>query len=227
MGVLGRLTQVIRSQVNSWVQDAEDPEKILDQAVAQMQTDLIQLRQSVAQAIATQKRTERQSQQTAMLAKEWYNRAQLALNKGNEEQAHDALAQRHAYLRMQTQLDEHIHEQKTIISQLKANMRGLEVKIADARTRRDMYIARARSAEASQRIQEMISQVGTHQGASGSLSRMEDKVFDLEARAEAMAELNQTLETQSLEGKFAALEQSEEDAIAAELSAMKAQLPDK
>ena len=149
MGVLGRLGQVIRAQVGDWVNGAEDPEKMLDQAVADMQRDLIQLRQAVAQAIATQKRTERQQHQTQTLAQEWYNRAQLALQKGQEDQAREALAQRHTYQRMGTQLANHISEQKGAIAQLKSNMRDLEVKIADVRTRRDMYIARARSADVS------------------------------------------------------------------------------
>ncbi|MGF1458212.1 MAG: PspA/IM30 family protein [Leptolyngbyaceae cyanobacterium] len=220
MGVFGRLTRVIRSQVNDWIQGAEDPEKILDQTVVQMQQDLIQLRQSVAQAIATQKRTERQSHQTATLTREWYNRAQLALHKGHEDQAREALAQRHTYLRMQAQLQGHIDEQQRVIKQLKANMRELEVKITDVRTRRDLYIARARSAEASQRIQEMIGQVG--QGRSpGLLNQMEDKVLDLEAQASAVTELNQVLASQSLEGQFQALEQTEAAAIEQELSRMK------
>jgi phage shock protein A len=224
MGVLGRLSRAIRAQVTSWVQESEDPEKILHQVMADMQADLIQLRQSVAQAIATQKRTERQCDQTQMLAQEWRNRAQLALNKGDEAQARDALAQRHTYLKMGSQLASHIQEQKAVIANLKANMRDLEVKIADARTRRDMYIARARSAEASQRLQQLISQVGAQQSV-GALSRMEDKVLDLEAQADAMAELNQTVSSQSLEGRFAALEQDEEQAIEAELAAMKGHLP--
>jgi phage shock protein A len=225
MNLLGRLARVIRAQATSLVQGAEDPEKMLDQAVAEMQSKLIQLRQAVAQAIATQKRTERQCQQTETLVREWYNRAQLALNKGNEEQAREALAQRHAYLKMQSQLAGHIDQQKIVIANLKSNMRNLEVKIADLRTRRDMYLARARSAEASQRIQEIIAQVG-HERTVGTLYQMEDKVLNLEAQADAMAELNQTLESQSLEGKFAALEQEEEAAIETELLALKAQAPD-
>ena len=224
MNILGRLARIVRAQVNSWVQDSEDPEKILDQAVADMQADLIQLRQSVAQAIATQKRTERQCDQTHTLAREWYNRAQLALQKGEEQQARDALAQRQTHLKVLSQLEGHISEQKGIVTQLKANMRELEVKIADARTRRDMYIARARSAEASQRIQEMMSHVGTR-SSMGVLERMEDKVMTLEAQAEAMAELNSTLESGTLESRFAALEQDEAGVVEAELAAMKARLP--
>ncbi|NEQ45348.1 MAG: PspA/IM30 family protein [Leptolyngbya sp. SIOISBB] len=224
MGVWDRLGQVIRSQVGNWVQGAEDPEKMLDQAVADMQRDLIQLRQAVAQAIATQKRTERQSHQTARLSQEWYNRAQLALQKGDENQAREALTQRHAYQRTCTQLEGHISEQTAAIAHLKTNMRELEVKIADVRTRRDMYIARARSAEASQRIQEMMGQLG-HEQALGTLSQMEDKVLDLEAQASAITELNQELTAHSLESRFAELEQAEAWAIEQELSNMKTRLP--
>lgn len=225
MSVLGRLARIVRSQVSSWVQESEDPEKMLDQAVMDMQNDLIQLRQAVAQAIATQKRTERQYHRTETLAQEWYNRAQLALRKSNEPQAREALTQRQAYLKVLSPLENHLDEQKTVITKLKSNMRELEVKIADARTRRDMYIARARSAEASQRIQEMIGQVGDR-NAVGAFGQMEERVLDLEAQAEAITELNRTLNSQSLEAKIDALEQSEEDAVDAELRAMKSRLPD-
>lgn len=225
MSVLGRLSRIVRSQVSSWVQESQDPEKILDQAVLGMQHDLVQLRQSVAQAIATQKRTERQCHQTENLAQEWYNRAQLALRKNNELQAREALTQRQSYLKMVSQLEGHLNEQKTVITRLKSNMRDLEVKIADARTRRDMYIARARSAEASQRIQEMIGQVGDRNAVS-AFGQMEERVLDLETQADAMAELNRTLDSQSLETKFAALEQSEEEAIEAELKSLKSKSPE-
>lgn len=225
MSVFGRLSRVIRSQVNEWVQGAEDPEKMLDQAIADMQQNLIQLRQSVAQAIATQKRTERQCHQTVTLAQEWYNRAQLALRKGNEAQAREALTQRQTYIRTRSQLTHHIESQKVVTAQLKANMRDLEAKIADMRTRRDMYIARVRSAEASQRIQDMMGQLGNER-SFGTLSQMEDKVQNLEAQTSAMAELNQTLNGGSLEARFAALEQADTAMIEQELSALKAHLPE-
>jgi phage shock protein A len=226
MNLLGRLARVVRSQVNSLVQEAEDPEKMLDQVVMRLQNDLIQLRQAVAQAIATQKRTERQHQQTATLAQEWYNRAQLAVNKGDDAQAREALSQRQSYLKMRSQLAEHRDQQQAIVAKLKANMRDLEVKIADIKTRRDMYVARARSAEASQRIEDMMAQVGSGRSL-GTISQMEDKVLNLEAQAEALADLNRTLETQSLEGKFAALEQSDADRVETELLALKSSPPER
>ncbi|HEY9735083.1 MAG TPA: PspA/IM30 family protein [Trichocoleus sp.] len=219
MGLLDRLSRVIRANLGSMVNQAEDPEKVLEQAVEEMQANLIQLRQAVAQAIATQKRTERQSEQAKVTAQEWYNRAQLALQKGEDAMAREALTRRKTYLDTATAMDAQIAQQRDVVAQLKENMRLLEGKISEAKTKKDMYIARARSAAASARIQEMIGQVGTP-GAIAAFDRMEERVMDLEARSEAVAELNAG---DSLERRFKALEQ-EPDEIDAELAAMRARL---
>lgn len=97
MGLLDRIMRVIRANLTSLVSKAEDPEKILEQTVLDMQEDLIQLRQAVAQAIATQKRTERQYSQSSTTAEEWYRRAQLALQKGDDHLAREALTRRKSY----------------------------------------------------------------------------------------------------------------------------------
>ena len=91
MGLLDRFSRLVRSNVNSLVNGADDPEKVLQQTVADVQSDLVSMRQAVAQAIATQKRTERQSEQAARTAQEWYSRAQMALQKGEDNTAREAL----------------------------------------------------------------------------------------------------------------------------------------
>ncbi|MEM6425395.1 MAG: PspA/IM30 family protein [Cyanobacteria bacterium P01_H01_bin.119] len=217
MGLLDRIGRLIRANFNSLVSGAEDPEKILEQAVADMQDDLIDLRQSVAQAIATQKRTERQYAQANNQAKEWYGRAQLALQKGEEGMAREALTRRKAYLETATAMKEQIDQQQTIVTKLKENMRTLEAKLAEARTKKDMYIARARSAQASQRINEMIGQASNN-NAIAAFERMEEKVNALEAQSDAIAELN----ADSLEDRFTALESG--GSIEDELAAMRAEL---
>ena len=111
-----------------------------------------------------------------------------------------------------------LEQQNQVVAQLKKNMRTLEGKIAEARTKKDMYIARARSAEASRKINEMIGQVGTS-GALAAFERMEEKVSELEVQSEAIAELNAS---SSLEGQFTALETGQD--IDIELAAMKAKL---
>jgi phage shock protein A len=219
MGLLDRLSRVIRANLGSLVNQAEDPEKILEQAVEEMQANLIQLRQAVAQAIATQKRTERQSEQAKATAQEWYNRAQLALQKGEDEMAREALTRRKAYTDTAAAMDAQILQQRDVVVKLKENMRLLETKLSEAKTKKDMYIARARSAAASQRLQEMIGQVGTP-GAIAAFDRMEERVLELEARSEAIAELNAG---DSLEQQFKALEQAPNE-IDAEMAALRAKL---
>lgn len=206
MGLFDRLWRVIRAIINSLISQAEDPEKILEQTVMDMQEDLIQLRQGVAQAIATQKRTERQYAQAKTNTEEWYRRAELALQKGDEHLAREALTRRKTYEETANALKAQIEQQSVIVAQLKQNMITLERKIADAKTKKDMYIARARSAKASQKLNEMLGQVG-NSGAMAAFERMEERVMEMEARSAALAELaNDTVEHQ-----FAALEQGSVD----------------
>src|SRR4028119_2061677 len=96
MGLFDRLWRLIRANINSLVGAAEDPEKILEQAVMDMQEDLVQLRQAVAGAIATQKRTEQQYNKNQTEANNWQQRAQLALTKGDENLAREALTRKKA-----------------------------------------------------------------------------------------------------------------------------------
>ncbi|MGB3199676.1 MAG: PspA/IM30 family protein [Nodosilinea sp.] len=218
MGLFDRAWRVLRANLTSAVSQAEDPEKVLEQAMADMQANLIQLRQAVAQAIATQKRTERQSAQAKSTAQEWYNRAELAIQKGDEDLARQALTRRQTYLESAQAMDAQLGQQSGVVTGLKENMRRLEAKIADARTKKDLYIARARSAEASQRIQEMLGQTGTG-GSIAAFEQMEQRVMEMESKAEALEELS----GDPLERQFAALEGGS-TAVDSELAAMKNRL---
>lgn len=214
MGLFDRIWRVIRANLNSLISQAEDPEKILEQTVMDMQEDLIQLRQAVAQAIATQKRTERQYSQAMTTADEWYRRAQLALQKGDDTLAREALTRRKSYQETATTMKAQLDQQVTVVTQLKQNMMKLESKISEAKTKKDLYIARARSAKASQQLNEMLGNVGTG-SAIRAFEQMEEKVLQMEAQAEAVAELGMD----DLEKRFERLGQA--DDIDAELVAMK------
>ncbi|MBW4421735.1 MAG: PspA/IM30 family protein [Myxacorys californica WJT36-NPBG1] len=217
MGLFDRIWRAIRANINDFIGQMEDPEKILEQAVLDMQDELIQLRQAVAHAIATQKRTERQASQARSTSDEWYRRAQLALQKGDEALAREALTRRKSYLDTAEAMEAQLGQQSEVVTGLKQNMMKLESKIQEAKTKKDLYIARARSAKASVQIQEMLGRVGTG-SAMNAFERMEDKVLQLEANSEAIAELGST----DLEKRIEAL--GETDEIDAELAAMKTQL---
>ena len=98
MGLFDRISRVVRANVNDMVSNAEDPEKVLEQAIIDMQEDLVQMRQAVAQAIASQKKSEQQYNQNESQAKTWQQRAQLALQKGDEDLAREALRRKKGYV---------------------------------------------------------------------------------------------------------------------------------
>jgi phage shock protein A len=217
MGLFDRLWRLIRANVNDLVSKAEDPEKLLEQAILDMQEDLIQMRQAVAQAIATQKRTERQSSQASSTAEEWYRRAQLALQKGDDNLAREALTRRKSYQDTADAMKAQLDQQLVVVNQLKQNLMKLESKISEARTKKDLLIAKARSAKASQQINEMLGRTTTG-GAIDAMNRMEEKVLQLEAQAEAVADLG----SDDLERRIASL--GEADDVEAELAALKTQM---
>ncbi|MBW4664733.1 MAG: PspA/IM30 family protein [Chroococcus sp. CMT-3BRIN-NPC107] len=217
MGLFDRIKRVIRANTNDLVNKAEDPEKVLEQTVAEMQDDLVQLRQGVASAIATQKRTERQANQAESVAQDWYSRAQLALNQNNEVLAKEALTKRKSYQETATALKAQIGEQSSVVNRIKKDMQTLELKIGELKTKKDMYIARARSATASQRLNEMLGGVNTTSSLN-AFARMEEKVLQLEAQSEAIAELG----TDDLQKQFNSLASASD--VDAELAAMKAQI---
>ena len=166
-----------------------------------MQDELFRLRQGVAQAIATQKRTERDCNQTRNRAQEWYNRAQLALQKGDESLAREALIRRQTYQETLQALELQLEPQREIVKQLRDNLRSLESKIVQVKAKKDLYVARARLAQASQKLVEMLQQ-NRSDGTVAAFERMEDRVTELEARSQAIAELD----ADDIERRFASLE---------------------
>jgi phage shock protein A len=141
----------------------------------------------------------------------------MALQQGNDVLAREALTKRKSYQETATAMTAQIEQQNSIVGRLKKDMQTLESKIGEARTKKDMYIARARSAQASVRLNEMLGGVNTS-GSLNAFERMEEKVLQLEAQSEVIAELG----TDDLQKKFASLEASND--IDAELVAMKTQL---
>ncbi len=217
MGLFDRLSRVVRANLNDMVSKAEDPEKILEQAIVDMQEDLVQLRQAVAGAIATQKRTEQQYNKNQTEANNWQQRAQLALTKGDENLAREALTRKKANGDTAAQLKAQLDTQVTQVDTLKRNLIALESKISEAKTKKDMLKSRAAAAKANEQLQSTISSLNTG-GSMAAFERMEDKVLMMEARSQSAAELAGA----DLESQFAMLESGSD--VDDELEAMKANL---
>ena len=201
MGLFDRLSRLVRANANAAVSGMEDPVKILDQSVADMQSDLVKLRQAVALAIASQKRLSNQAEQAEAQSKTWYERAELALKKGEEDLAREALTRRKTFQETATSLGAQVQSQVGQVDTLKKSLVALEGKIAEAKTKKDMLKARAQAAQAQQQLQSAVGSIGTN-SAMAAFERMEEKVEAMEATGQAAAELAGT----DLESQFAALE---------------------
>ncbi|MBC7880052.1 MAG: PspA/IM30 family protein [Anaerolineae bacterium] len=217
MGLFDRITNVLKSNINAAVTKAEDPEKMLNQTVNDMQEDLVSLRQAVAQAIASQKRFEQQYQQAQSQADEWQRRAALAVSKNNDELAREALSRKKSFSETAVGLKSSLEQQNKTVSTLKTNLTALEGKISEAKAKKDLLVARARSAKATEQINTTLGKINTT-GSFSTFERMEEKVNELEARSQAVAELS----TDNLEDQFKSLEAG--GGVEDELLALKAQM---
>lgn len=220
--LFSRVLRIGKSYANSLVSAAEDPEKILDQAVADMQADLIKLRQAAAQVTAAKKRLEAKYTTAQQNADDWYRRAELALGKGEEELAREALSRKKSNQEtadvLKVQLDQQAQAADTIIN----NMRVMEGKLAEAKMKKDTLKARAQSAKSAAAINDMVAGLSTS-SALGAFEKMEEKVLAMESESEAAAQLAPIGSGGgSLEAKFKALEGGSD--VDDELQRMKAAL---
>ena len=135
MRFFDRLSRLIRANANAALSSVEDPGKILDQSVADMQSDLVKLRQAVATAIASQKRIANQAEQAESQSATWYERAELALKKGEEDLAKEALARRRTCQETSTALSNQLNSQAGQVELLKKSLLALEGKIAETQRR--------------------------------------------------------------------------------------------
>ncbi|KAH8056030.1 hypothetical protein JL722_7859 [Aureococcus anophagefferens] len=220
MNMFDRFKRVAKANANNLL-GKRDPEKVLNQAVDDLQKDLVTIRQSYAEVMATQKRMQRQKDQADQLADEWYKRAQLALEKGDDELAREALSRKTQQTDASAGLDEQIAVQTDSLAKLYDSMTQLESKISEAKSMKDQYIARARTAKTATKVNDMLSDVG---GSSSmdAFERMKEKVEMLETQAEVSGQLQFGASTADMESKFKALEAG--SAVDDELSAMKRQL---
>jgi phage shock protein A len=216
MGLLSRIGMIIRSFLNDLVNKAEDPEKILEQSVNDMQDELVQMRQAVAQAIAAMKRQEQQYLEADKQATEWERRAMLALQKGQEDLAREALVRRKSQAETASTLKESIDRQSGQVTALKKNLIAIEGKIGEAKTKKEMLKARIQSAKAQENLNNILGKVSTS-SVSGVIERMEEKVLMAEAKASATSELGMD----EVENRFKQLEQSNVDE---DLAALKAKM---
>jgi phage shock protein A len=204
MGLFGRLGTLIRSNINELINRAEDPEKMLNQVLVDMKGQLVEAKKQVAIAIADEKRIKKQYEQELAKAADWEKKAMMAVRAGNDDLA--------------ATLKEQWEAQKQSVEQLKEALRSLDAKIEEAKRKRNILVSRQKRAQAQATINRTLSQLNSGDSYDSTFARMDERVTQLEAEAEATAELG-ALPEASLETQFKALEAG--SSVDSELEALK------
>jgi phage shock protein A len=202
--------------LNDLISRSEDPEKMLNQVVLDMNNQLVEAKKQVAASIADEKRLAKQFEQEAANAAEWERRAMMALRAGNEELAKEALNRKREHDELQKTFQEQWTKQKTAVEQLKKALRALNDKIEEAKRKKNVLIARKKRAEAQKAIQETMHGL-RDTSAFETFERMGQKIDQLEAEAEAQGELAEEYTGDVLASQFANLERkhsADEDLLA-------------
>jgi phage shock protein A len=205
MGIFSRLAQLIRSNLNDLISRSEDPEKMLNQVVLDMNNQLVEAKKQVAASIADEKRLAKQFEQEMANASEWERRAMMALRAGNEELAKEALSRKREHDELAVTFKDQWTKQKNAVDQLKKALRLLNDKIEEAKRKKNVLIARKKRAEAQKAIQETMSGL-RDQSAFETFDRMTQKIDQIEAEAEAQADLAEEYTGDVLASQFATLE---------------------
>lgn len=205
MGILSRLATLIKSNLNDLISRSEDPEKMLEQIVLDMNQQLLEAKKQVAVSIADEKRLRIQADQEKARVAEWEKKAMLAVRAGNDELAREALARKKEHGAIAEQYEQQWAKQKQAVDQLKLALRALNGKIEEAKRKKGLLIARKKRAEAQRSIQETMSGLRSS-SAFDAFDRMSGKIEQMEAEAEAGAELAEQYSGDVLAQKFQQLE---------------------
>ncbi len=208
MGIWDNLKRVFKANINAAISKAEDPQRILEQTIIDMNEQLIENKKAVATAIADEKRLERQYQDNAAQAKDWEGKAILAVKSNRDDLAKEALLRQKEYEDLASQFKQQFEAQHQAVEKLKDSLRQLQQKIDEAARKKNILIARAKRAEAQKKISETMSNMSNN-SAFEAFDRMAVKVDQMEAEASAAAELEDLSGTNDLEKQFKELEKGD------------------
>ena len=211
MGIFDRIATLFRSNLNDLISRAENPEKMLNQLILDMKTQLAKAKQEAASAIADEKRLQSDAEGLKKQAEDWERRAMLAVQEGRDDLAKQALLRHNEHAHNAVQMHETWVRHREETDKLKLSLRQLNDKIEEAKRKKNILVARQKRAEAHKRIQETMSGL-SDKSAFETFERMAEQIEHEERKLIAAAEVNEDLSGDSLMQQFQALETKGGDA---------------
>lgn len=216
MGIFTRFRDIISANINSMLDKAEDPEKMIKLMIHEMEDTLIELKSSCAGVIAGRKKIERKLDEVSEKIDLWANRASLAVNKGRDDLAREALIEKRRFQQIGETLENEFHEYKGLIDQYHEDISELEAKLSSAKEKKRLLVQRHKRATGKKRAQEEIRR----SDSSDTMMRF-DKLESRIEQMEAEAELVNTPQKPTVEEELDTLAADED--IENELAKIKAE----
>jgi phage shock protein A len=201
MGLIERVRNIIKANINDLVARAENPAKALDRLIDAMEADYSQVKTEVLDAVRDEKLLERQLEAQLGEVQLWDRRSVLAVEKGDDELAREAIRRRRRAEELAENFKVQLAAQREAVDSLRRNLGELEQKLVEAKARKSMLLAQQRRVE----IQKSVGKVMATRGTTGSSEAFEhaaDQIQDLELKADAYQEMYQ----ESMDKRFRDLE---------------------
>ncbi|MBE1426773.1 MAG: phage shock protein PspA [Proteobacteria bacterium] len=214
MGVFTRFKDIISSNINSMLDKAEEPEKMIRLMIQEMEETSVELKAACAGLMADQKRIAREQSQALARLELWEDRAKLALDKGREDLAREALLEKLAAQRLSEGLERERDRFAVMIEQAREDIEQLDVKLESAKERQRSLAKRHVRADQRIKVRSNVSRV-----QSADVMMRFDQFEQRIERMEAEAELGAPRQNRNLEQEFALLEGGDE--VEAQLASMR------
>jgi len=212
--MLGRIKDILNANVNGMLDKAEDPEKMANEYLRQLNDQYYAAKTDVASAMADETRLQQRVMQYENELADWQSKAESALRAGKEDLAKAALQRKVQAERMREQYDQQYRTQSEQVDLIQEGLANLETRIAETKSRRDLIVAKKNRAQTQETLQTTVRGLG-RVTAMDKLDMLESRVDDRLARADAMTEL----ETGSLDNQFRKLDM--ESGVDTELEELK------
>jgi len=211
MGILTRIFNLFRANTSDLLDKAEDPGKMIKQMISDLETQKKKAKEQMTEALALQKRLERDTEKEHKEAKKWEQKAIIAVQNEKDDLAKEALTRKNEHLRRGMEYEKQLEMHRKNADSLKESYQTMEDKIDEIKRKQGLLSVKQKQAEAQEKIYKTIEGLGDTSGIMNTIERAEEKVENLQARAEAYQEISMESDQESLEKKFKELENESPD----------------
>ena len=211
MGILLRLFNLFRANANDMLDKAEDPEKMLQQTLSDFEVQKRKAKQQMTEALALQKRFERDTEKEYKEAEKWEQKAILAVQNEKDHLAKEALIRKKEHTFRAANFEKQLEMHRSNSEALRSSYQTMEDKIDEIKRKKGLLSVKQKQAEAQEQIFLTMEDLGDTSGAMETIARVEEKVENMQARAEAYQEIGMESDKGSLENKFEELEHDSSD----------------